>query len=246
MPDSRGRARQDLGDLQALVFDTYGTVVDWRSTVGEALRALGRSRGLTVDWDAVLRDWEPRPIMDRVNRGDLPWMTMEDIHRQALAHSIERHGIAPLTRRESDDLVLARWRLSPWPDAVPGLTRLKQRYVIGPLSNASFIGMVRLAKFAGLPWDCVITAENARCYKPRPEVYRTAVSLLGLSPARVMLVAAHNYDLRAAQAEGLRTAFVPRPREYGPGQTTDLAPEGSWDVVARDFVDLAEKLGAGG
>src|SRR5262249_7946079 len=146
----------------------------------EALRALGRARGLDADWDAVLRDWEPRPIMDRVNRGELPWMTMEEIHRQALAHSIERHGIARLTDAESDDLLRARWRLAPWPDAVPGLARLKRRYVISPLSNASFIGMVRLAKFAGLPWDCVITAENARCYKPRPEAYRTAVSLLGL------------------------------------------------------------------
>ncbi len=106
--------------------------------------------------------------------------------------------------------------------------------------------MVRLARFAGLPWDCVITAENVRRYKPHPEVYRTAVALLGWRPDQVMLVAAHNYDLRAAQGEGLRTAFVPRPLEYGPGQTTDLAPEGNWDVVAKDFVDLAERLGAGG
>jgi 2-haloacid dehalogenase len=104
--------------------------------------------------------------------------------------------------------------------------------------------MVRLAKFAGLPWDCIITAENARRYKPAPEVYRTAVGLLGLPAAQVMLVAAHNYDLGAARGEGLRTAFVPRPTEYGPGQTTDLAPAEAWDVVARDFVDLAGQLGA--
>src|SRR5580765_7268731 len=186
-------------EVHALVFDTYGTVVDWRSAVLEALEALGAS--------------------------------------------LARHRITGLTERELDGLVQARWRLVPWPDAVPGLTRLKQRYVISPLSNASFTGMVRLAKFAGLPWDCVITAENARRYKPHPEVYRTAVALLGWRPDQVMLVAAHNYDLRAAQGEGLRTGFVPRPLEYGPGQTTDLAPEGSWDVVAKDFVDLAEKLG---
>jgi len=116
--------------------------------------------------------------------------------------------------------------------------------VISPLSNASFVGMVSLAKFAGLPWDCVITAENARCYKPRPEAYRTAVSLLGLRAPQVMLVAAHNYDLRAARAEGLRTAFVPRPAEHGPGQTTDLGPESDWDVVADDFLGLAAALGA--
>ena len=231
-------------EVHALLFDTYGTVVDWRSAVLEALEALGRSRGLAVAWQAILADWEPRPIMDRVNRGEVPWMTMEEIHRQALGASLARHRIGGFTEAEIDRLVQARWRLVPWPDAVPGLTRLKQRYVIGPLSNASFTGMVRLAKFAGLPWDCVITAENARCYKPRPEVYRTAVSLLGLRPEQVMMVAAHNYDLRAARGEGLRTAFVPRPLEYGPGQTTDLAPEDDWDVVARDFVDLAARLGA--
>ncbi len=231
-------------EVHALLFDTYGTVVDWRSAVLEALEALGRSRGLAVAWRAILADWEPRPIMDRVNRGELPWMTMEEIHRRALAAALARHRITGLTEAEIDRLVLARWRLAPWPDAVPGLTRLKERYVISPLSNASFAGMVRLAKFAGLPWDCVITAENARCYKPRPEAYRTAVSLLGLEPEQVMMVAAHNYDLRAARGEGLRTAFVPRPLEHGPGQTTDLVPEDDWDVVARDFVDLAARLGA--
>jgi len=231
-------------EVHALLFDTYGTVVDWRSAVLEALEALGRPRGLAVAWQAILADWEPRPIMDRVNRGEVPWMTMEEIHRRALGASLTRHRITGLTEAEIDRLVQARWRLVPWPDAVPGLTRLKQRYVISPLSNASFTGMVRLAKFAGLPWDCVITAENARCYKPRPEVYRTAVSLLGLRPDQAMMVAAHNYDLRAARGEGLRTAFVPRPLEYGPGQTTDLAPEDDWDVVARDFGDLATRLGA--
>jgi 2-haloacid dehalogenase len=235
---------QTIGGIEALVFDVYGTVVDWRAGVLEALVALGRSRGLTVDWGAFLSNWKTRPIMDWVNRGELPWMTMEAIHRQALAEPLAKYGISRLTDREMDDLVQARWRLKPWPDAVPGLTRLKQRYVISPLSNASFIGMVKLAKVAGLPWDCVITAENARCYKPHPEAYRRAVSLLGLLPAQVMLVAAHNYDLRAAQAEGLRTAFVPRLTEYGPAQTTDLTAEGDWDIIVKDFLDLATMLGA--
>ena len=231
-----------VSDIQALVFDTYGTVVDWRAGVLEALGALGGSRSLTVDWEAFVGDWQTRPILDRVNRGELPWMTMEAVHRQALAEPLARYGLSWTTDGEIDALVQARWRLKSWPDAVPGLTRLKQRYVISTLSNASFIGMVKLAKWAGLPWDCVITAENARCYKPHPEVYRTAVSLLGLQPAQVMLVAAHNYDLRAAQAEGLHTAFVPRPTEYGPRQTTDLTPEGDWDVIAKDFLDLATML----
>jgi 2-haloacid dehalogenase len=231
-------------DVHALLFDTYGTVVDWRTPVLAALVDLGRARGLSVAWEQVLADWEPRPIQDRVNAGALPWMTMEQIHRQSATLALARHGVADLSAAELDRLVHARWALAPWPDSVPGLARLKRRYVISPLSNASFAGMVRLAKFAGLPWDCIITAENARRYKPAPEVYRTAVGLLGLTAAQVMLVAAHNYDLRAARGEGLRTAFVPRPTEYGPGQTTDLAPAEAWDVVARDFVDLAGKLGA--
>jgi 2-haloacid dehalogenase len=229
--------------VQALIFDTYGTVVDWRTTVLGALRELGRSRHLTIDWEAFLARWETRSILDRVNTGELPWMTMEDVHRLALQAPLAHHGLT-LTPDEIDRLVLARWQLQPWPDSVAGLTRLKQKYVISPISNASFIGMVRLAKFAGLPWDCVITAENARRYKPHPDSYRTAVSLLGLRPEQVMLVAAHNYDLRAAQSHGLATAFVPRPTEYGPAQTTDLVPEGAWDIVAKDFLDLAARLGA--
>jgi 2-haloacid dehalogenase len=240
----QGMGKYKTTDIRALLFDTYGTVVDWRTGVLEALVALGRSRGLTIDWDGFLSDWNTRPIMDHVNRGELPWMTMEAIHRHALAEPLARYGVPPLTIGEMDDLVRARWHLQPWPDAVPGLTRLKQRYVISPLSNSSFIGMVKLAKFAGLPWDCVITAENARCYKPHPDAYRTAVSLFGLRPEQVMLVAAHNYDLRAAQAEGLRTAFVPRLTEYGPAQTTDLTPEGDLDVIAKDFLDLATILGS--
>ncbi len=232
--------------VEALVFDTYGTVVDWRGSVLAELGALGRSRGLTVDWEAFLADWRAcyRPGMERVNRGDVPWATVEQIYRAGLHALLPRYAIVGLDDADLERLVRAWWRLRPWPDAVPGLTRLRRHYVIGPLSNASFVGMVRLAKFAGLPWDCIITAENVGWYKPRPEVYRTAVSLLGLRPAQVMLVAAHNYDLHAAQAEGLRTAFVPRRTEYGPDQTTDLTPDGDWDVIATDFLALATILGA--
>jgi len=219
-------------------------VVDWRTTVLEVLRALGRTRNLRLDWEAFLEEWnQTRSILDRINADELPWMTMEDVHRLALQGPLAHHHLT-LTDEEIDGLVRARWRLRPWPDSVAGLTRLKQKYIISPISNASVAGMVRLAKFAGLPWDCVITAENARRYKPHPDAYQTAVSLLGLRPEQMMLVAAHNYDLRAAQGQGLHTAFVPRPTEYGPGQTTDLAPEGDWTVVAKDVLDLATRLGA--
>ena len=232
-------------EIKALTFDTYGTVVDWRTSVLEELRALAARQRLNLDPDAFLAEWKAcyRPSMDRVNRGEWPWTTVEVIYRRALDQLLAVHGLTAVPAADVDDLARVWWRLRPWPDAVGGLTRLKRRFVITPLSNASFTGMVHLAKFAGLPWDCVITAENARCYKPRPEVYRTALELLGLAPGEVMMVAAHNYDLAAARAEGMRTAFLPRPTEFGPGQKTDLEPESDWDVVAKDIEGLARALG---
>ena len=232
--------------IKALVFDTYGTVVDWRTSVLAELEAFGAARRLSVEWSKFLADWKScyRPGMDKVNRGEWSWTTVEVIYRRGLDEVLDGYGIGDLDDEERTRLNLAWWRLRPWPDAVAGLTRLRSRYIISPLSNASFAGMVHLAKFARLPWDCIITAENAGCYKPRPEVYEMAVRLLGLAPADIMMVAAHNYDLRAAQQQGLRTAFVPRPTEYGADQTTDLAPEGAWDVVVSDLEDLARALGA--
>jgi 2-haloacid dehalogenase len=228
-------------DVQALVFDTYGTLVDWRASVLDELKVLGPG----VDRERFLTEWKAcyREGMDKVDRGEWPWTTIEEIYRRRLVELLAADRIT-LSSAEVDALTHAWWRLRPWPDTVAGLTRLRRRYVISPLSNASFAGMVHLARFAGLPWDCVITAENVKCYKPRPEVYRTAVTLLGLAPEHVLMVAAHNYDLRAARGEGLRTAFIPRPTEYGLGQTTDLAPDDAWDVVAKDVEDLAAALGA--
>lgn len=230
--------------IRALAFDTYGTVVDWRTTVLDELRALADRKTLTLDCVRFLDDWKAayRPGMDKVNRGETPWMTVDAIYRRCLEELLVTYGITGLTTGEIDALARVWWRLRPWPDAISGIRRLKHRYIVTPLSNASFIGMVELARFAGLPWDCIITAENARCYKPRPEVYRTALSLLGLRPEEVMMVAAHNYDLIAARAEGMATAFVPRPFEYGSGQRTDLEPESEWDIIAKDLEDLAGRL----
>jgi len=230
--------------IRALTFDTYGTVVDWRTSVLDELRALAGRKVLTFDCVRFLDEWKAayRPAMDDVNRGATPWTTVDAIYRRRLEELLAKHSVA-LATDEIDALARVWWRLRPWPDALAGLHRLKRRYILSPLSNASFIGMVELARWAGLPWDCIITAENARCYKPRPEVYRTAIALLGLAPAEIMMVAAHNYDLAAARAEGMATAFVPRPLEYGPAQTTDLVPVQAWDIAAADFHDLATRLG---
>ena len=230
--------------IRALTFDTYGTVVDWRTSVLGELRALAERKTLTLDCVQFLDDWRAayRPGMDKVNSGETAWTTVDAIYRRRLEDLLATYGITVLTADEIDTLARVWWRLRPWPDAIPGIHRLKRRYLVTPLSNASFIGMVELARFAGLPWDCIITAENARCYKPRPEVYRTAISLLGLRPEDVMMVAAHNYDLMAARAEGMATAFVPRPLEYGSGQRSDLKAESGWDIIAENFEDLAARL----
>ena len=233
-------------EIRALTCDTYGTLVDWRGSILDELQALGRSRGIARDWEAFLDEWKSayRPGMDKVNRGEWPWTTIDVIYRRRLDEALRAHAIGGLGEVDLEHLNRVWWRLRPWPDTVAGLTRLRRLYVISPLSNASFAGMVHLARFAGLPWDCVLTAENARRYKPALEVYLTAIELLGLAPSEVMMVAAHNYDLAAARSHGMRTAFIPRPAEYGPGQTSDLTPESDWDVVARDMEDLADSLGA--
>ena len=233
-------------EVRALTCDTYGTLVDWRGTILDELHAFGKTHGLDRDWEAFLTDWKTcyRAGMEKVNAGEWPWTTIDTIYRRRLGELLRSYGIAGIGEPEVEHLNRVWWRLRPWPDSVAGLTRLRRRYIITPLSNASFAGMVNLARSAGLPWDCILTAENARRYKPAPEVYRTAIELLGLRPGEVMMVAAHNYDLAAARSHGMRTAFVPRSAEYGPAQTTDLAPESDWDVVAKDMEDLARALGA--
>jgi 2-haloacid dehalogenase len=236
----------DRVDVEALLCDTYGTLVDWRGSILNELRQFGVARGIERDWEAFLADWKAcyRPGMDKVNRGEWPWTTIDVIYRRRLDEVLRAHDIKGVSEAAIQHLNRVWWRLAPWPDTVAGLVRLKRRYVIAPLSNASFAGMVHLARSAGLPWDCILTAENARRYKPASEVYLTAIGLLGLAPGEVMMVAAHNYDLAAARALGMRTGFVPRPTEYGPAQTTDLGPESDWDVVATDMEDLARALGA--
>lgn len=233
-----------LAGVRALVFDTFGTVVDWRGSILDELAAFGRERRLTVDWAAFLDAWKRcyRPGMDKVNSGDWPWTNVDVIYRRALDGLLAEHGVTGLAEPEIDHLNRVWTRLRPWPDSVPGLVRLKTRFIISPLSNGNFSWLVEMAKRSGLPWDCVLTAENAKRYKPAPEVYRMAIELLGPRPEQVMLVAAHNYDLAAARSHGMRTAFVPRLTEYGPGQTTDLTAEGDWDVVAADLSDLARQL----
>ncbi len=239
------RAEQPAPPVRALTFDVFGTVVDWRSGIIREAEAMGRSRRISRDWARFADAWRAlyQPSMDRVRRGELPWKPLDELHRSALEQILREFGIDGLNEAEIDHLNRAWHRLDPWPDAVAGLSRLKRGYILATLSNGNVALLVNMAKRAGLPWDAVLGAEVARHYKPEPEAYLRTAALLGLRPDQCMMVAAHNRDLLAAGALGFRTAFVLRPTEQGPNQTVDLAPEGSYNLLARDFTDLADQLG---
>jgi 2-haloacid dehalogenase len=235
-----------VATLKAVVFDVFGTVVDWRTSVSREVNALAQRKGLTLDGERFADAWRAgyAPAMDRVRSGQLPWTKLDHLHRIILDQVLVEFGVEGLSEAEKDALNRAWHRLEPWPDVVGGLTRLKQRLIIAPLSNGNISLMTNLAKHAGLPWDCILGAELVHRYKPDPEVYQSAATLLDLGVDEVMLVAAHLGDLRAAKATGLRTAFVARPLEFGPTGTPDLAPDRSVDMSARTFIDLADQLGA--
>ena len=233
-------------DVHALVFDVFGTVVDWRSSVIRELEAFGRERRIAADWTALADAWRAgyQPSMERVRKGERGWTVLDDLHRETLESLLPKFGVTGLSEPEIVHLVHAWHRLDPWPDAVAGLTRLKRRYIIGTLSNGNVALLLEMSKHAGLPWDMIFSAELARAYKPAPEAYRSVPDFLRVEPAKVMLVAAHNGDLVAAARQGLKTGFVARPTEYGPHQSRDFEAEHAFDVTARDFLQLAELMGA--
>lgn len=232
-------------NVKALTFDVFGTVVNWRDSIAREAKAILGPKGHDKDWHSFADRWRARyqPAMDKVRKGERPWARLDDLHRENLVDLLQEFGIAGLDEGEVEHLNRAWHRLDPWPDAVEGLTRLKRKFILATLSNGNVALMVNMAKRAGLPWDAILGAEIARAYKPQPEVYLRCAEALGLAPSSVMMVAAHNGDLVAAAGCGLQTAFVPRPTEYGFNQTSDLAPEHDFDVVARDFIDLAHQLG---
>jgi len=233
--------------VRACLFDVFGTVVDWRTSVSRDLAAWAKQKGIAgIDWTEFAVEWRKlyQPSMQEVRSGRRAWTILDVLHRESLEKLIARYRIEGLAEADVEHMNRVWHRLDPWPDAVPGLVRLKSRLIIAPCSNGNIALMVNMAKRAGLPWDCILGAETARAYKPVPEAYLASCRQLGLAPASVMMVAAHNADLKAAKTQGLATAFVARPAEHGPGQTTDLAPDPACvDVPAKDFVELAAKLG---
>ena len=232
-------------EVKAFTFDIFGTVVDWRGSIIREGRDVWAAKGVDVDWEAFADSWRGgyEPAMQRVRAGELPWMNIDALHRLILEGLLEQYQIYSLSEGAKDQLNRVWHRLDPWPDVAAGLERIRRDAVVAALSNGNVALLVNMARHGGLCWDCVLSAELAEHYKPDPEVYQTAAALLGLEPHQVMMVAAHNGDLKGARAVGFRTAFVHRPREYGPSQTTDLVPDPSVDVVAKDFMELADLLG---
>jgi 2-haloacid dehalogenase len=232
-------------NVQALLFDVFGTVVDWRSSIIEDLGRFGAAKGLKADWAAFADDWRGlyQPAMDEVRTGRRPWTILDVLHRESLDKLLVKYALTGLSEADKDHVNRVWHRLKPWPDTVEGLRRLKSRYIIGTLSNGNVGLLTRMAKHAGLPWDVVLGAETARAYKPLPQAYLASAELLNLTPSQVMLVAAHNGDLAAAAETGLRTAFVARPGEYGPHQKRDFKADRDWDVVTDSFTALAKAMG---
>jgi 2-haloacid dehalogenase len=229
----------------AIVFDTFGSVVDWRTSLITELTAFGKQRGVEADWAALVDAWRAayHPSMDRVRKGEQPWTILDNLHRASLDRLVAEFGIKGLTEADLVHINLGWHRLKPWPDSVAGLTRLKSRFIIGPLSNGNVALLLNMAKNAGIPWDMIFGSDLFRHFKPDPETYLGVAKLLCLEPNQVMLAAAHNNDLGKARECGLMTAFWPRPTEYGPHQKRDYEATEQWDYVAKNIEDLATQLG---
>lgn len=233
--------------VKLLIFDTFGTVVDWRSVVIEEGQALSKAKGFSLDWAAFADEWRGAytPSMNRVRSGELPWTKLDVLHRMSLDTLLTKHNITQLTEAEKREFTRAWHRGRPWPDSVAGLTRLKAKFTIAPMSNGNLALLTNMAKHGGLPWDCILGAELAKHYKPDPESYLSAVQFFDLTPPEVMMVAAHPGDLQAAKALGLRTAYVHRPLENGAERKPPAMPApGTFDVMASDFLQLAAALQA--
>ncbi|TMC80100.1 MAG: haloacid dehalogenase type II [Chloroflexi bacterium] len=231
--------------VRALTFDVFGTTVDWRSGVAAEARRIGEAAGIDGDWERLADAWRALyvPSMDRVRRGDLPWTNFDQLHRMSLDQVLAALGLDAFDPAARDEMTHAWERLPPWPDAAPGLGRLARRFTVATLSNGNRSQQEALIRFADLPFQRLLSAEDFRHYKPDPEVYLGAASALGLEPSEVMMVAAHKGDLRAAQAAGLRAAFVERPLEKGTAGGADRLPDPDAEIEATDFLDLADQLG---
>jgi len=234
-----------FANLKLLVFDTFGTVVDWRTVVIEEGTQLSKAKGFSVDWPKFADEWRGAygPSMNRVRTGELPWTKLDVLHRMSLDTLLGKHNITQLTEADKVQFNRVWHRGRPWPDSVPGLTRLKTRFTIAPLSNGNISLLTNMAKHGGIPWDCILGAELVRHYKPDPEAYMSPVEFFDLTPPEVMMVAAHQPDLQGPKRLGLRTAYVHRPYEGGTAGSSQMPAAGSFDIIVKSMQELATALG---
>ena len=236
----------DTSQIKALTFDVLGTVVAHRGSLIREGRKLGRDKGIDVDWEAFVDRWRAHQGMtlDAERDAGRGWTKSFVLYRRSLDYVLAEFGFQGLSPADIDDYNRTWERLDPWPDSQAGLTRLKDKFIIAAMSNANISMIINGAKYAGLPWDMVLGSEIAKHYKPHPDVYLMAADYLGVRPAQCMMVAAHNYDLVAAQECGYRAAFIDRGAPaHGPDDTEDLKPTGDYDLIAKDLLDLADQLG---
>lgn len=236
----------DLSQVKALSFDVFGTTVDWCGGIAREAKAMLEPKGVSLDWVKFANRWrrEYQPSMEKVRSGARPYAVLDVLHREMLDVALAEFSVTALSAAEKDELAMGWRRLDPWPDAIAGMERLRKKFILAAVSNGNIALVVAMARRAGLPWDVVLGAELVKTYKPEPQIYDNAVALLGLEPPQVMMVACHPWDLEAAARRGLRTAYVRRPDEYGPGVGSEAPAEGRFDVMAASFIDLAKKLGA--
>jgi 2-haloacid dehalogenase len=235
----------DVSQIKALTFDVFGTTVDWCRGIAREAKAMLAPKGYSLDWVKFANNWrrEYQPAMEGVRSGKRGYVTMDVLHREMLDPVLVEFGVAGLTDDEKQHLALGWRRLDPWPDVVAGMVRLKKRFILAAVSNANIALAVEMAKRGGLPWDVILGAQIAQTYKPLPAVYDSAVSMLDLKPGNVMMVACHEWDLKAAATRGLRTAYVRRPDEYGTVAAPKPPAEGQFDIHVASFAELADRLG---
>ena len=244
--NSRDTDRKTPGDdIQALLFDVFGTVVDWRDSITREMCRFAETNALQADWQQFALDWRAlyQPAMQAVRSGERGYVKLDVLHRENLQQLIKEYHLDHLTDDQLDHINRIWHRLQPWADTLPGMHRLHRKYLLASLSNGNIALLANMARHNGIPWDAILGSEPTRGYKPQPEVYLQSVDMLGLSPAQCLMVAAHNEDLRAARALGLQTAYVNRPTEYGASQTVDKEAEEDWDYCADSMTDLAQQLG---
>ena len=231
-------------EVKALLFDVFGTVVDWRGSITNEMQRFGGAHQIKQDWEQFALDWRAlyQPAMEQIRSGDRGYVKLDQLHRENLQQLISRYGLDNLTEQQLEHINRAWHRLQPWADTLPGMNRLRKNYVLASLSNGNVALMVNMARHSAIPWDMILGSETAQGYKPEDKVYTHAAQMLALAPEQCMMVAAHNDDLYAARALGFKTAYINRPYEYGDAQVNDMHAEQEWDIVGEYMTDIADAL----